>query len=355
MNDGRNISVNISSGTVIRTVLMVILVWGLFYIKDIVLVILASIVIASSLEPLTLWAKKKNIKRVLAVMIIYIILILLLILFFLFFLPSLLNEAIVYLNNIPDNINIGDIWDPISNSGIFSSGFANSLPDKSISIKQFVEASKSIVSGTGEGAFKTASIIFGGALSFVLMIVLSFYLSVQEDGVENFLKIISPLKYHDYVVDLWKRSQRKIGYWMQGQLLLGIIVGVLVYLGLMILGIRHALLLASIAAVFELIPVFGPILSAIPAILIALVDNGATGGLLVMGLYIIIHQFENHLLYPLVVRKIVGISPILVILALVIGAKLAGFLGAILAVPIASAVMEYVRDIEKDKKVTKTS
>ncbi len=229
------------------------------------------------------------------------------------------------------------------------------MSDKSFSIKQFIETAKSVVSGTSGSALKTISVIFGGALSFILMIVLSFYLAVQEDGVGSFLRIVSPTKHHDYIINLWKRSQRKIGFWMQGQLLLGIIIGVLVYLGLMIIGIKHALLLASIAAVFELIPIFGPILSAVPAVLIAVVNDSVTSGLLVIGLYIIIHQFENHLLYPLVVRKIVGISPIVVILALVIGFKLAGFLGVLLAVPIASALMEYINDLEEDKRLYKKS
>ena len=135
---------------------------------------------------------------------------------------------------------------------------------------------------------------------------------------------------------------------MQGQLLLGVIIGVLVYLGLMVLGIQHALLLAVIEACFELIPVFGPIMSSIPGVIVGLSTGGLPEGLLVLGLYIIIYQFESNLLYPLVVKKIVGVSPILVILALVIGAKLAGFLGAVLAVPIAAALMELVGDVEKD-------
>ncbi len=131
------------------------------------------------------------------------------------------------------------------------------------------------------------------------------------------------------------------------------------YLGLVIfVDANHALLLASLAALFELIPIFGPILSAIPAILIAFVDGGAEHGVskavTVVIIYLIIHQFENHLLYPLVVKKIVGVSPILVIIALVIGAKLAGFLGAILAVPIAAAIMEFVGDIERNKGAAPT-
>jgi predicted PurR-regulated permease PerM len=188
-------------------------------------------------------------------------------------------------------------------------------------------------------------------LSFILIIVLSFYLTVQEDGVGKFLGIITPIRHEKYVIDLWKRSQKKIGHWMQGQLLLAVIVAVLVYLGLMILGVKNALLLAVLAGLLEVIPVFGPVISAIPAILSAFLDGGITFALLVVGLYVIIQQFENHLIYPLVVKKVVGVSPIIVILALIIGAKLAGFLGIVLAVPVVSALMEFVEDVEKKKIV----
>ncbi|TSC68058.1 MAG: hypothetical protein G01um101472_175 [Parcubacteria group bacterium Gr01-1014_72] len=195
------------------------------------------------------------------------------------------------------------------------------------------------------------STIFGGVLSFVLIIVLSFYLAVQEDGVTNFLRIVAPIQHQRYIIDLWKRSQRKIGLWLQGQLLLGLIVGILVYLGLTVLGIKNALLLAILAGFFEIIPVFGPILASIPGIIIGFADGGVTSGFLVIGLYLIIQQFENHLIYPLVVRKVVGVSPILVILGLVVGGKLAGFLGILLSVPIAAALMEYFSDVQRSKTV----
>jgi len=115
------------------------------------------------------------------------------------------------------------------------------------------------------------------------------------------------------------------------------------------------LLLAMLAAIFELIPIFGPILAAIPAVAVATVGGGPAVGLGVTLFYIIIQQFENHLLYPLVVKKVVGVPPLLVILALIIGAKLAGFLGIILSVPIAAAIQEFVHDIQKEKKILKES
>ena len=136
---------------------------------------------------------------------------------------------------------------------------------------------------------------------------------------------------------------------MQGQLILAFIIGTLVYLGLLIINVPNALLLASLAAAFEIIPLFGPILASIPAIMIAFVSGGLSLAVVVIGLYIIVHQFENQLIYPLVVKKVVGVSPVVSIVALVTGFKLAGFLGVILAVPIASAIIEFVDDFEKDK------
>ena len=136
---------------------------------------------------------------------------------------------------------------------------------------------------------------------------------------------------------------------MQGQLILAVLMGVLVFLGLSILQIPHALFLALIAAVFEIIPVFGPTLAAVPAVLIAFVEGGATLGLMTVGLYVIAQQFENHLIYPNVVTRIVGVPPLLVILALIVGGELAGFLGVILSVPIAAIIQELAKDIESGR------
>jgi len=200
--------------------------------------------------------------------------------------------------------------------------------------------------------------VFGGILQFILIVVLSFYLAVQEDGVAAFLRVVTPERYEPHLLSLWKRTQRKIGYWMQGQLFLAVLVGVLVYLGLMILGIKNALFLAVLAAIFETIPLFGPILAAIPAIGIAyasgtaVADPGVTSALLIAGWYLIIQQFENHLFYPWVVKKIVGVPPMIVILALIVGAQLGGFLGLFVSVPVVATLMEFLDDVQRRKQNT---
>lgn len=338
----------LSTGTIIRFFLVAVLLVTLYYISDILLVVAAAIIFASAIEPVVRRLGRYRIHRTIAVIFIYLVIAAVLAGLLVFFVPIVASDIVSFLNNLPRTLSLEDLWNPIQSLGmhIGSSSFAPGT----ISLSEFVNGLQSVLVGTSAGVFQTASLIFGGVLGFVLIVVLSFYLAVQEDGVSSFLHTITPIKHYEYILGLWQRSQRKIGLWLQGQILLGLVVGVLVYLVLMVVGIPHALSLALLAAVFEIIPVFGPIISSVPAILIAFAEGGLGTGLLLVGLYIIIYQFESQLFYPLVVKKIVGISPIVVILALVIGAKLAGILGALIAVPLSAALMEYVHDIEKYKK-----
>lgn len=342
--------ITISTGTILRFFLVLVFLALLYYIFDVVLVVVAAVVIASAIEPVVRRLKRYRVNRVISVIVLYILIAAILAGLLIFFLPMVASDMANFITNLPQTISLDTLWSPIRDLGT-TFGSTSLSAGHSLSISGFVDGLHSMFAGTGAGAFQTAAFIFGGVLSLILIAVLSFYFAVQEGGVDDFLRIVTPVRHHEYITDLWHRSQQKIGYWLQGQLLLGVVVGVLVYLVLMIVGIPHALVLALFAALFEIIPVFGPIISSVPAILIAFAEKGTGTGFLLIGLYIIIYQFESQLFYPLVVKKIVGISPIVVILALVIGAKLAGVLGALIAVPISAAVMEYIHDIDKYKRL----
>ncbi len=336
---------SISTGTIIRFVLICLVFWALFIVKEILLVVLTSVVIASAIEPITKWFIRHKIPRLPSVIIVYLIIALLLIASVYFLVLPFLADATNFLKNIPlyfneqtfSEIGQNDILQPFS-----------TLTD-SIRLQDVIYNINGFIQSLSSSTFNTVSSIFGGILSFVLIIVLSFYLSVDENGVIKFLRLVTPVKHEKYIINLWTRSQNKIGQWMQGQLVLAIIVGMLVYLGLTLLGVPNTLLLAVLAAVFEIIPLFGPILSSIPGIMIAFVDGGVTLAILAAGWYIIVQQFENHLIYPLVVKNVVGVSPIISIVSLAVGYELAGFLGLLLSVPIVTALLEYVNDVEKEK------
>lgn len=340
------INVSITPSTIIKTLVMLLSLYVLYLIRDLVLVIITAIVIASAIEPATRWFGKYKINRVVSVVIMYVGIIAILIGTFAIFLPPLLEDIKNMIRVVPtyfENIS-GEEAAAIPGVGKFVETFSGSFFTSDM-ISKVTESA----SGATLGFLGAASDFFGGLLSFVLIIVISFYLAVQENGVANFLRIVTPISHEKYVLNLWERTQRKIGRWMQGQLLLAVIVGTLTYLGLSILGVDNALFLALIAAVMELIPVFGPILAAVPAVGFALVDGGLSLGLLTVGLYLIIQQFESQLIHPLVVKKIVGIPALVAIIALIIGAKIAGFLGIIIAVPVAAAFMEFLGDVERSK------
>ncbi len=334
-----NSKVEISTSSIFKVVLILLLVWLLWFLRDLVLVLLTSVVIASAVDPAARWFARWRLSRVPAVLLIYALVFSLLVVIFYFLVPQLLNDLSGITSILPQEI-----------SALELPGVGEKLIEK-IPLSDIISAVKDVIAPASGSILATFSVIFGGVVSFVLIVVISFYLSVQQGGIVNFLKVVTPSHHEEYIVDLWNRTKRKIGLWIQGQVVLGFIVGVLVYLGLTILGVKYALALALLAAVFEIIPYFGPILGAVPAVLLGFADN-VTLGVMVLGLYIIIQQFENHLIYPLVVRKMVGVHPIVAIISLVVGAKLAGFLGVVLAVPAAAALMEIIDDLDRRKHAT---
>jgi predicted PurR-regulated permease PerM len=321
--------------------------YALFLVREFVLVVIASIVIASAIEPATRWAKRKGIPRLPMVILVYLVSALMLVGLFYYLLLPLIGEMsnfirtlTIYSNSVVDG---GLLSEMFRTQNLFG-GF-----DTPILIKELSSYLNSLANSLSQGVLSSISSIFGGVFNFVLILVLSFYLVVQEDGISKFLKIITPIKHEQYVVSLWRRSQIKIGLWMQGQLLSSLLVTILVYAGLLIVGVPHALLLAVLAGVFELIPLFGATLAAIPALFIAYISEGATTTLIVAGIYIVIQQLEGNIIYPLVVKRVVGVPPMISIVALVIGGTLAGFLGVLISVPVAAAVMEVISDLEASK------
>ncbi len=339
----KNTSITITPGSIVMVLVILGLAALLYYIRDLVLIVLTAVVIASAMEPGVLALARRGVNRILAVILMYLLVIVSFFTLLFIFVPPVLSDAAVFLTKLPETLITLNISD--ATHGLLPWG---SVAD-SVSSAQVLQNISAALGSSAGGAFTTLSAVFGGITSLILIVVFAFYFSVQETGVDDFLRVVTPVKEQAYVLHLWKRSQEKIGKWMQGQLILGVIVGVLLYLGLTILGVPYALLLAVLAGVFELIPVFGQFLAMVPAIAIALGAGGPTMALLVLGLYALVQQFEAHLIYPVVVKKVVGVPPLMVILSLLIGFKLFGFLGVLLSVPIAGAIQEFVSDVDREK------
>lgn len=342
--------IEISTRTILKVFLFLLGLGALYLVRDVILILLLSIVIASGIDPGVRKLQNIRFPRPLAVLVVFIGTAALFAFVFYLIVPPFISEMRSFAQTFPSSLEKTTAYFHaqlnmlVSSAPEYFSIPADSLADR---FESFVNNNLTSFFSVGSGV---GSSVFGGMASFGFVIVLSFYFSVQENGIAHFLKIVTPLEHEAYVIDLWTRSQYKIGKWLQGQMLLGLAIGVLVYLGLALLGVRYAFILAVLAAVLELIPLFGPMLAAVPAVIFAFIQAPLLA-LWVALLYVIVQQMENHLIYPLVARKAIGVPPLLIIISLLIGGKLAGFIGLVLAVPIAAAVLEYVNDIAKEKHI----
>jgi predicted PurR-regulated permease PerM len=340
------INYRISTDTFIRFFVVVALVAVAWTLRDIIVSILVSVVIASAISPVATKLSKFYIPRALTVFTILALVITIFVAIFILLVPTIYNEFSAFSKSFyvfqRDVINY--ISSFTGNKQLVSEVIRDwSLEDiQNFALNIFTSSSGALASTAGT----VSMFIFQTVLTFVL----SFYLAVLPDGVERFLRIVTPSKRENYVINLWARSQRKIVAWAKGQFILAAIVGTVIYIGLSIIGMENALLFALLATVGEVIPMVGMMIATVPAVLVALLSGGAPFAVTVLFFYTLVNQFENHILSPLVVNKVVGIPSVIVIIALVVGAILAGFWGVLLAVPVAATIMELVGDIESSKR-----
>ncbi len=348
----RNTELTITVGTILKIAIVIVGCYLVYFFSELILVVLTAIVIASAVEPLVVKLESWKIPRVFGVLAVFTAIITFMVMIIINMLPVLVQEGTQFVNEFPQYLQSTNLWiaDQTDSSDVLSGFFG---PDGTISIQKLFQDASETLGFAASGIGNLVAGLFGSLLNFMLIVVLAFYFASQEYGIDNFLKIVVPPKHSRYAINLWRRSQRKIGLWMQGQLLVMVMTATFVYLGLVIIGqwypgiLEYALILAFIAAIAEMVPVVGAFISAIPALAIAFITDGATAAIVIGMFYLVYQQFQGNLIYPMVVNKVVGVPPLLVIIGLIVGAQLFGILGAILSVPFAAAFMEFINDVEK--------
>ncbi len=156
--------------------------------------------------------------------------------------------------------------------------------------------------------------------------------------------IIAPPEYQPFVMRLALKSREQMGVWLRGQLALMVSIFLLIYGALSLIGIPYALVLALFAALLEIIPFIGPMVSAIPAIVLALAVS-PVHALVTAGAYLVIQQVEGNILVPKIMQKVAGMNPIVSVLAVLIGARVGGIVGAVLSIPLAMAIAVFLEEI----------
>jgi len=327
---------NITWGGLWRIFFMLIFTVVLFVSFDVLIALFLAIIISASLDPLVSWLEKKKVPRILGTLAIYIIGIFVLAVIVYAFIPMALSELTNFLASFSEKINEQELK------------FLN-LAERLENIGANLERITNVLISNGTSFFDIASKFFGGIALVVSVFVLSFYLTVGKDGVEQFLITILPTAYENRAIELYTRVRNKISKWFRGQLLLSLVIGFTVSLGLWLLGVKYSLVLGLLAGILELVPYVGPIFSGALAIMVASTES-LTLALYVFLLFVVIQQLENHVLVPSVMSLTTNLNPVVILISLLMGAKIFGAVGLILAVPAAVLLQEIVEDWSGSKK-----
>ncbi len=226
------------------------------------------------------------------------------------------------------------------------------LLDHEFTMSEALQKAPTGMLGAGGDAVSTAVgaviNVAGGVFGVVTILILTFYMLVESDTIFRRFVRLFPIDQRLRIATVSSDITVKVSAWLGGQLLLGAIIGTTATLGLWLLGVPYFFVLGFIAGVGELIPMVGPFLSAIPAVIVALTVSPSMA--LGVGVFFLVQQqFENHLLVPKLMERQVGVSAVTVIIALLIGGSLLGIVGALLAVPTAAVLQVIFDELTNDE------
>lgn len=324
----------------LMVVLIAFLVWQA---RSVILLILTSIVFAIFIESTAQYLIRMRIPRAVAIILVFIIGIGIFGGIISASIPVLIKEISALKPLLPDGDAIQRIIQALP-------GTNGGTETKLLSIDSGIAFDK--VSGSlspvWQGVVRVVGGAFGGFVNLVLLAMLSIYLALEERAIERLIRSVVPVQREAYILSLWFRLRSKIESWFRGQLFMALVVAVGCYVGLVLLKLPYALLLSLLAGVLGLIP-FGIVAATVPAIGIAIAHGGALTPVYVVAWYGALQYLTDYILSPLVVKRVTGLPPLLVIMSFVISVSIAGFLGFFLAIPAAVLLLEIVGDIETHK------
>lgn len=314
---------SVSTSTILKVVAVFLALYVLFVIRDIILLLVISAILASALNPLVEWLyRRMHFPRGLTVVLVYVIFIGLAVLIFSLLIPTLIEEFGGLGASIQQVRNTMDIKGSVVTDTLERFGLSN-----------FLQSLGTTLSGFAANIFQTTLGVFSGIFDIITVLVISFYLVSQQDGLKDFIKSLAPAAYHDRIANVVVKSQKKLGQWMLGQLALMFSIFLMMFIALSILHVKYALTLSLLAGLLEIVPYLGPIISTVPGVFVALIQS-PTLALIVLVVYWAVQQLEGYLLVPRIIGKSIDANPLVVLIALLIGFKIAGIVGILISAPI---------------------
>jgi len=306
---------------IVKVILVIVGFGILFLIRDVVALFFVVLILTATFSPVVkTWSK--YIGRILSIILLFLIFALAAGAVIYFLIPPMITQTALLANNIPAYI-----------STINFETLHVYAPD----IRQFLQGISSNLGTISSNVFSFTAGVFNGIVTLIMIFVLTFYMLVDESNIKKFVSSLFTPDHKENAVAVINKIATKVGGWFRGQMILALVIFLLSYVGLTIIGIPYALVLAIIAGILEIVPTVGPIIAGAIAALVALTISLLTT-LLVIIFFLVIQMLENTFIVPKVMQKAVGISPVVIILAIIAGAKLLGIVGAIISIPIAASI-----------------
>ncbi len=316
-----------STQVIIQVFLGILLLGFFWFIRDIILLLLLALILASAMEPIVTYLHKRRIPRAVSVLAVYILVLGTTGLIIYLLIPPVISQFKILQTHLPEY----NLYLQTHLSWLFGGKNVTDTVQQTIS------------GGSSSGVLANTFGAFNGVLDFIAVLVIAFYLVAEQEGMQSLVSSVIPGGSRAFTLQLVKKIQDKMGMWLLGQVIVSFGIFIFTYIGLLLLHVQYALVLALIAGLFEIVPYIGPFLSAVPAIFIALIQNPSLI-IPVVILYLLVHEVEGYVLVPKIMQKTVGVSPLVVMIALLVGYQLAGIIGLLISVPIAAAITVAVNE-----------
>ncbi len=316
-----------STQVILKVIFAGLILAFLWIVRDIVLILVLSLILASAMEPMVDYFSEKRVPRAVSILAVYV-------------LVFATAAFVVYLLVPPV---IGQIRLLAEKWPEYAMQLERILGNSTVSLGEVGGYFKQISDGYKGGLLTGTVSVFNAFFTLITVLVISFYLVAEDRGMKKFISTLLPAHHRGFAVSLIEKIQKKMGLWVIGQLILSVSIFILSFVGLSLLRVDYALFLALLAGILEVVPYIGPFLSAVPGVFFAFIQNPPLA-LAVAVMYLIIQKTEGYVLVPKVMEKTVGTSPLVVLLSLLIGFQLAGVVGLLIAVPVVSALTVVINE-----------
>lgn len=321
--------IEISLRTILITIGVLLGLYIVWTVADLLYSLFIAFILMSALRPLVRHLESRKIPHILSVALVYLCFILFFSFLLFMVIPPLVSETISLAASLPGIIKqLNPNLDGLAN----------------------IDALTRYIPDVTNQAFKLLGGLFSNAIFVISTLFFGFYFLIEENMIMRFLQQFMNEKRAQSFTEIVEKAEKRTSSWFWGELTLMTVVGLLTFIGLNIIGMRFAVPLAVLAGLLEVVPNIGPMISAIPAFLIG-VSHSYVLGISSIILYIIVQQLENNVIVPVIMKKAVGINPIVSLIVLIVGGRIGGVLGVLLSIPaylvLETIIMEYVKSRRK--------